>query len=107
MVGREFQTQCREEKAFGVEGAVAGAALGHAAEFLAQMSLYQHHRDFPSGLSVAKSGAVWQLPWKPDSNQLLAHHNFNEALSPCFIFINNFIIVDNAILCKQKRFGSA
>ena len=58
-----------ERKSVGLNGNVADTDMGHAIEFPAQMSLYQHHSGFRSCVSVAKSGFVWQLPWQPDHNQ--------------------------------------
>lgn len=58
-----------ERKSAGLNGTMADADIGHAVQFPVQMSPYQHHSGFPSGLSVAKSGFVWQLPWQPACDQ--------------------------------------
>lgn len=74
-------------KSAGLNGTTADADTGRDIEFLAQMSLYQYHSGFPSGLSVAKSGFVWQLPW-----QLLTQCNFRR-LCPHALFLLTTLLV--------------
>lgn len=67
--GKATSKLITERKFVGWNGTMADADMGHAIEFLAQTSLYQHHSGVSSCVSVAKSGFVWQLPWQPDCNQ--------------------------------------